>query len=486
MSFLSQAVNFFSSDKKSFKNRYNTAHSTRRYDAASRTTRTSNWLTPATDATSAIVNPSVIRNRARDLVRNNPWANKGLSVIVNNTVSYGIRAQWQSKSKQTTKRTQDLWKAWAESTQCDAQGMHNFYGIQQIVMRAVVESGECLVRLRSRLASDGLSVPFQLQVLEADFLYTFADGPLANGGYVQHGIEYDVIGRRVAYLIYKSHPGSTGRFYGGFSSGYSRVPANEVIHVFRPDRPGQERGVSWFAPVMIRLRELDIYEDAYLNRQKLANLFAAFIYTDEPGETEDEFSDVSELTPGSMYTLRPNRRIEFSNPPKADDYGPYTLANLRAIAAGLGITYEALTGDLSQVNFSSARMGWQEFGRSIDSWLWQLLIPQLCDGVAGWFAAIAQITDVTAEWTPPKRMMVDPVREIPAIKDAIRAGLMTQSEAVREQGYDPEQLFTEMASDNALLDKLGLVLDSDPRKLSGQGQLQQTGTTNDKQTNKAP
>jgi lambda family phage portal protein len=455
----------------------------RRYDAASKTTRTTNWQTPATDATSAISNPALIRNRARDLVRNNPWAAKGISVIVNNVVGYGIRAQWQAGNKRNTKLAQDLWKAWAETGQCDACGMQNFYGIQQTVMRSVAESGECLIRIRPRYASEGLAVPFQLQILEPDYLYEFNDGPLIGGNYIQRGIEYDVLGRRVAYYLYKTHPGSIGQFYNHYKSGYSRVPATEIIHIYRIDRPGQEHGVSWLTQVMIRLRELDIYEDAYLSRQKIANLFAGFIYTDDPSEAETEFSDVSELIPGSMYTLKNGRTVQFSDPPKADDYGPYTLANLRAIAAGLGITYEALTGDLSQVNFSSARMGWQEFGRSIDAWRWNLIIPRLCDGVANWFAGTSGIPYLTCEWTPPARMMVDPIREIPAIKDAIRSGLMTQSEAIREQGYDPEQLLNEMAADNARLDTLGLVLDSDARKIPGQGQSQSVGANSFAQSN---
>ena len=452
----------------------------RRYDAASRTTRTQNWLTPGTDATSAISNPTLIRNRSRDLVRNNPWAAKGVSVIVNNVVGYGIRAQWQAAGKRNAKLVQDLWKQWAETEQCDATGNQNLYGIQQSVMRTVVESGECLIRMRPRYGelAGGLAVNFQLQVMEPDYFYEFNDGPLANGNYIQRGIEYDNLGRRVAYYLYKAHPGSLGQFYNSFKAGYTRVPATEIIHCYRTDRPGQERGVSWLAPVMIRLRELDIYEDAYLNRQKLANLFAAFIYTDDPNEAEQEYSDVSELTPGSMYVLKTGRTVNFSNPPKADDYGPYTMANLKAVAAGLGITYESLTGDLSQVNFSSARMGWQEFGRSIDAWRWNLIIPKLCNGVARWFAAFAGLPDLTTEWTPPARMMVDPIREIPAIKDAIRCGLMTQSEAMREQGYDPEQLLTEMAADNARLDELKLTLDSDPRKGQGQAAASPTASVN--------
>lgn len=450
----------------------------RRYDAASKTTRTQNWFTPATDATSAIVNPSIIRNRARDLVRNNPWAAKGVSVITNNVVGYGIRAQFQSSTKRNAKRAQDLWEAWAESTQCDAYGLTDLYGIQQIACRSMVESGECLIRLRPRLASDGLAVPFQLQVLEPDYLYEFGDGPLQNGGYVQRGIEYDAIGRRVAYYLYKAHPGATGRFYGTYNSGFSRVPAYEVIHLFRTDRPGQERGVSWLAPVMIRLREFDIYEDAHLNRQKLANLFAGFIYTDDPGETEDEFSDVSELTPGSLYTQRPNRRIEFSNPPSAGDYGPYTVEVQRAIAAGLNITFESLTGNLSEVNFSSARMGWQDFGRSVDSWRWQLFIPRVCTGVARWFADFSGIPDLSQEWTPPARMMVDPAREIPPIIAMVRAGLCPLPEAIRSLGYDFHATMDEIKLSNDYLDRLGLILDSDPRKTAGLGQIQTIGANN--------
>jgi len=450
----------------------------RRYDAASRTSRTKNWRTPATDANAAINDPSLIRSRSRDLIRNNPWAAKGVSVVVNNTIGQGIRAQWSARRKSNLKSIEALWKAWAGTAQCDAQGLTNFFGIQQTAMRAMVESGECLIRLRPRKTKDGLVVPMQLQLMEPDFFYEYNDGPLRNGGYIQRGIEYDAIGRRVAYFLYKHHPGTSGRNFGGLSSSYSRVPANEVIHLFRIDRPGQERGVPWLAPVIIRLRELDIFEDVFLNRQKLANLFAGFIYTDDPEDTEEEFSDVSELTSGSLYLMRQGRTIEFSNPPIAAEYSPYTKANLKAIAAGLGVTYESLTGDLSEVNFSSARMGWQEFGRSIDSWRWQLFIPRLCDRVAQWFIDIAGLSGASVDWTPPARMMVDPAKELPPIIAAIRAGLTTLPEALRQRGYDPDQVLNEYAKSNEILDALGLILDSDPRKTTGNGGLQNQNTGN--------
>lgn len=430
----------------------------RRYDGGSNAPRTQGWRAPGTDADTANQNPSVLRNRARDLRRNNPWAAKGVNVIVNNTIGYGIRAQWKNQ------RVQRLWNNWAESTDCDARGRHDLYGLQSIVMGAVVESGECLIRLRPRRETDGLSVPFQLDVIEADRLVETVDGELRSGGIVSRGIEYDTIGRRVAYYLYHHHPGAAVRGIRGDWSRYTRVPADEVIHVYRQDRPEQERGVSWLAPVIMTLRELDIYEDAYLKRQQIANLFAMMVITDgDVADTEAVYSDLTDgLMPGATYTMRPGHTVEFSEPPKADDYGPFTKQTLHRIAAGLGVTAEALSGDLSEVNYSSGRMGWQEFGRAIDAWRWQMFIPTFCSGVARWFSTVAGVTG-SPTWTPPARTLVDPKNEVPAIKNAVRAGLMSLAEAQREQGYDPDQLLAEIAEYNAKLDALGIRLDSDPR-----------------------
>lgn len=443
----------------------------RRYDAGSQTNRLKQWRTPNTDGTAAIDNPATIRNRARDLVRNNPWANKAIGVIVNNVVGYGIRAQWHAKNKKAAAAVQSLWQQWAETTQCDASGLNNFYGLQQLAMRCLAESGECLIRLRPRLPIDGLAVPMQIQILEPDHLYMGMNGATTpQGGVISAGIEFDRIGRRVAYYLYRNHPGAPTAALGG-STAYSRVPASEVIHLFRRDRAGQERGVSWLAPAMLTLRELDIYEDAYLKRQQIANLHAAFVTTEDDIDAESEsYTDLAEgLVPGSIYLMRPNRSVQFNAPPQAGDYGPFTMATLRRVAAAMGITFEALTGNLSEVNFSSARMGWQEMGRNIDAWRWNLLIPQMCDGVAAWFIAVSGV-DAKPEWTAPSRTMVDPAREIPAIQAAIRAGLLTLSEAQRQQGYDPQQLVEEYAADLQRLSAAGIVLDSDARNhLSNQG-----------------
>lgn len=446
----------------------------RRYDAASRNPRLSSWLAPATDANAAIQSPSLIRSRARDLVRNNPWASKGISVIVNNCVGYGIRAQLRDKSKARQKQAEMLWQRWAETTACDADGMHDIYGLQALAMRSMAESGECLVRMRSRRPEDGLPIPLQLQVIEPDLLVDDLSGIATiqlsgtdTGNQIQRGIEYDSLGRRVAYYLYKVHPGAD--LINLSPSQYSRVPAEEIIHLYRKDRPGQQRGVSWLASVIVTLRELGIFEDAYLKRQQISNLFAGFIYSDDPSAMSDELADeIPDLQPGTLYLMKDGRRIEFSNPPPAGEDPAFRDSCLRRVAAGLGITFEALTGNLSEVNFSSARMGAHEMGRNIDAWLWNLFIPRFCNSVFGWFKdALAiqgmNVADLSAEWTPPARTLVDPAREWPALMTAVRAGFMTLPEAIRSQGFDPDAVLAEQADYLKKLDAAGVIVESDYR-----------------------
>ena len=155
------------------------------------------------------------------------------------------------------------------------------------------------------------------------------------------------------------------------------------------------------------------------------------------------------------------------------------------IAAGFGITYEALTGDLNNTSFSSGRMGWLEFNRNIETWRWHMMVPQFLNPVWKWFVQSAsasgtRMEGIIAQWTPPRRELIDPSKEINATIDAVRGGVMSLSEAIRENGYDPEEVMLEMQQDNEQIDKLGLVLDSDPRKITGAGQLQSedSGQTN--------
>lgn len=447
----------------------------RRYDAAASGRRTDGWLAQGQSANTEIqIALAKLRDRHRELVRNNPWAARAVQAIVNNTVGYGITAKITGNTKQRA-----LWKAWADTTACDADGRHDFYGLQALILRTVAESGECIVRKRVRRLEDGLPIPLQIQVLEPDYLDHSKTIGLPNGGWITQGIQFTPFGKREGYWLFKDHPGDQTSMR-PLESAF--VPASEVAHVFRTDRPGQARGTPWGASAMLTMRDLDDYEDAYLFRQKLANCQVGVI-TDardlQSGDTvEPNGQALSEtMEPGRYDFLPTGKDIRFNTPPSAGDYGPYTRDVLLRVAAAYGITFQALTGDLSSVNFSSGRMGWIEMSRNIEAWRWQMLIPQGCAVVAAWFVEIAQtagasMKGVTFGWTPPRREMIDPSKEIAAMREAIRAGLMPLSEAHRQLGEDSDDLLEEYAQVNVKIDAKNLVFDSDPRKVSAAGLAQ--------------
>jgi lambda family phage portal protein len=227
---------------------------------------------------------------------------------------------------------------------------------------------------------------------------------------------------------------------------------------------------------MLRLKDFDDYEDAELVRQKIAACFAVFVEDADPSSAPGgggSSETLERVEPGIIEHLPPGKRMTFASPPVTQNYDNYSRKILQAIAAGYGITYEAMTGDLSNVNFSSGRMGWLEMHRQIEDWQHNMIIPMLCDRVWGWFSEASAIAtglsagDMTVTWTPPRRMMIDPVKETQAIKEQVRNGLMSWPEAVREQGYEPDQVLTEIAEWNSKFDEAEIVLDCDPRKTMG-------------------
>jgi capsid protein len=171
--------------------------------------------------------------------------------------------------------------------------------------------------------------------------------------------------------------------------------------------------------------------------------------------------------------------VKFGNPPMTTEDG-FTNRVLRKIAAAIGTTYEDLTGDYSQVNFSSARMSRMAHWANVYGWQWDLLIPQVCDPAWGWAmeaAAMAGIISATgdlptAEWTPQPMPMTEPDREARANVTMIRSGQKTLSQVIREQGGDPDLQLDEYAKDLAKLDAKGIWLDSDVRRVSQAGLTQ--------------
>lgn len=469
------------------------------YNAATNNSRGSGLRKLATDADAAASRRGLLSYAARDLVRNTPFATRAQQVIANNVVGDGIIWKVSATSKTAKTATQKLLKAHFDTVAIDADGRQNLYGLQRLAMNCIVEAGEVLIRLRRRDRRDGLPLPFQIQVMEPDFIDTEKQNLSGSGNLIRDGIEYDAIGRRVAYWLYAEHPGAARKVTAALAS--RRVPASDLLHIYRQDRPGQMRGVSWFAPVTLRLMDLDDYDDAQLMRQKIAACFAAFTVSlgestsPLPGSPSNlDPAGLSSIKPGRIQKLGPEEDIKFASPPGVEGYDEFTNGVLRGAAAAMGITYEALTGNLSGVNFSSARMGRMEMDRNVSSWQWLLMVPQFLQPLAAWTMDAMQLQtgtrlarDMSIDWTPPTRMLVDPAREIPAMIEKIKGGLASWQQVVRELGYDPEDMLIEHSEDRKRFTELGLSFTSflqaaglqDPLPAMPSGQRQTQDETDD-------
>src|SRR5262245_10158963 len=375
-----------------------------------------------------------------------------------------------------------LWLEWTD--QCDADGLADFYGMQTVVARALFEAGECFIRFRPRKADDGHVVPLQIQLLESEMCPYGYNQKAPNGNFIMNGIELDFLGKRAAYWFYPIHPGDAPIEPEVTNLQPVRVPATEVLHIFRCTRPGQMRGVPIITPALVRLYFLDQYDDAELERKRIAAMFAGFIVTPTPEDVipidgvdtsaEQENVGLSGLEPGTMQTLLPGEDIRFAEP--ADVGGTYEAYQYRqqlALYSALGIPYSLATSDLRRANYSSLRGSIVEYRRKIEQLQHNVIVFQMCIPIwRRWMdtAVLAQALDIEAgeylknktdyqkaKWIPQRNDWVDPLKDRQAEKLAVDSGFKSRSDVIEAEGLDPEENDKRIAADREREEALDLV-----------------------------
>jgi len=420
--------------------------------------------------------------RARELVVTNGYAANACEAFAANLVGDGIKPSSLIDDAEERDRVQRLWLAWTD--EADADGLTDFYGLQAMVAREMFVAGECFVRLRPRRAEDGLLVPLQLQLLQSEMLPFEKTETAANGNRIRCGIEFDAIGRRVAYHFRRTHPGdSTDRRVAVPET--VRVPAGDVLHIYRPLDAGQIRGLPHVAPAMVRLFLLDQYDDAELDRKKTAAMFAGFITKTAPEEpmmgTEEPDPDgaaIASLEPGTLQVLLPGEDVKFSSPADVgSSYEAFQYRTLLGVSASLGLPYHLVTGDVRQANYSSLRAELVEFRRRVQQLQHGVIAHQLCRPVwARWLetARLAGRLDLPdpavarmVQWIPPRWDWVDPLKDIQAQVLAMEAGITSRRKVVEATGYDVEEVDRENATDTARAAELGLRYRTSPGETQG-------------------
>lgn len=414
-----------------------------------------------------------ITARARWLSRNNGYAVNAVESWAGNVVGAGIKPSSLIGDPDLKARVQRLWLDWTDSA--DAEGFTDFYGLQRRAAREVFIAGEVFFRFRPRRPEDGLPVPLQLQMIPSEMLPLTRSEPLPGGGAIRQGIEFDAIGRRVAYHFLRRHPGDATD--PGPAGETVRIPASEIVHVVDPVDAGQLRGVSRFAPAVAKLFLLDQYDDAELDRKKVAAMHALFITTPAPAEpfdvaeSNEDGERVLDLQPGSVTMLEPGEEIQASAPADVGQtYEPFQYRTLLQVSAALGVPYAYLSNDMLKANYSNSRLALLEFRRRVEAYQHAVMVYQLCRPVwARWTdsAVMAGVLDMgsytrrrgeylACSWLPPKWDWVDPLKDARAEIEQIEAGLKSRAQALSERGYDAEQVDAEIAADRDRERRLGL------------------------------
>ncbi|MDF9907633.1 UNVERIFIED_ORG: lambda family phage portal protein [Pseudomonas reinekei] len=445
------------------------------YEGAAEGRRSASWDAPDAGFNSIAI-PALrnLRSRSRAAVRNDPYAFNIIDKRVSNLIGTGITPRPKTQDDELRHLLQELWADWTEES--DADGLTDFYGQQALIARTVETAGECFIRLRPRSLDEGLVVPLQLQVLAPEFVPHDKFEMARNGNIIRAGIEFSPDSRRVAYWMYRSHPGDVSSLISGYNQ-LVRVPASQVMHIFEPVEPGQLRGLPRLSPVLKRLRSLDNYDDAVLFRQEVANLFAGFIKKPSPDDIQtpvdpvtgaplslasDGFTPMVALEPGTMQELLPGEEVEFSTPPDAgNNYADFMRQQLMAAAAGAGMPYEILTGDMREVNDRALRVVLTEFRRRLEQLQFGVYVHQLCRPVrAAWMdmavlSGAVLLPDYTqrrreylrTRWVPQGWAYIHPVQDVQSRTMEVNAGFASRSEMVLRTGYDAETVDEENAAD---------------------------------------
>ena len=435
------------------------------YDAAGKTgRRVANWLPGASGPKSTVNNNlTTLRNRSRDQIRNNGLISHGIQSLVTNEVGTGIVPRSRVADEGRRQEINDLWNRSAR--EFDADQMLDIYGIQALASRTRRAAGEVFIRRRLRSARDGLNVPMQLQVLEPEFVPLHMNETMPSGNEICAGIEFNKRGQRVAYHMYRHHPGDQ---QGGFDQDKMlRISARDVIHHYCPNRPGQVRGEPDAVASLLSARDFRDYQDAELVRKKTRAPFTGFLkrqqvlhdeevdpLTGLPKDLEDDLPSLN-VSPGMILTGLPGEEMYlFEGDNAGEGYADYMRHQILSQAVGMHLPYELMSGDWSQVNDRLVRVVLNEFHRYIESVQDHFMVHQVCGQVWRWWIDRAVLSGALkapgyatdqqeyqlCEWRPQGWQFIHPVQDVESKLMSIGGGLTSRQAEVAKSGWDVEDI----------------------------------------------
>ena len=461
----------------------------RAYNAAKSNLLTSSWDTQPTPTDYDIrLGLRTLRARSREISQNSDYVKRFLGLLRSNVVGpEGVVLRPRilntrgGPDKLANEAVRDAWRRWGKFGVADVSGRMTWVGIQREVIANVARDGEVFIRpVIGQQNAFGFSLQFiDPELVDVDLNLEVADS--RTGNRVVMGVELNGFDRPVAY--YLMTPSRNAQSTGVYSYGrrsYTRVPADELHHLYLAEEGvSQTRGVPWTAASLYRLSMLNGYEEAELVAARVASAKMGFFEQEGGAEeyigddVDDDGNIITDAEPGSFEVLPKGMKVaDWSPQHPTTSFADFVRANLRGIAAGLGVSYFTLANDLENVNYSSGRLGAledREGWKALQNWLIGAFIePVYTDwlrmalatsqivvkGQPVTLARYAKLQRVT--WQPRRWSWVDPQKDLTAQKTAVELRVKSISEVIREMGSDPEEVFTEIAEERERMNELGI------------------------------
>lgn len=461
----------------------------RGYEGARRTRNTADWFASSTSSDAEIKSDLPrLRNRSRDLVRNNPYLKHAIqATLPNNVIGTGLGFQSQVKRKRGDKlddavneQIEDAWLEWQKADFCHTAGKLTFGDLQRLAIKSLAESGEVLFRkIRAKFGDS--PIPLALEIIESDQLCdSHALNSYGENNIVKMGVELNEWQRPIAYHLYSYHPGDNQYSRNAQNSQLIRVPAADICHLFISDRPGQTRGVPWLHAVINRVRQMGAFEEAKITTARAQALINAFIVTPDPenlvlGDRDEKGDRSWDLDSGEAIVLQPGESVQPFVPSSPSDNGSEFIKSLmRSAAIATGISYEAFTGDFSSTSYSSARTALlqeRDCYQVLQSWfINNFLIPLYEEwldlAVLSGRVKIDDYFQNRSHYCKPKFTSrgwpwVDPLKEVNANVTAVKAGFKTLTDIASESGKDFEEIVKTRRRELDLLAQYNISLETE-------------------------
>ena len=434
-----------------------------------------------------------LRARSRQMIRDSAYAKRARLVVVNNVIGAGVGMQAQvgtTRDGLNTRVNDDIevaWAEWTDAANCHTGGSLHFHDFERAAMGEVFTAGEVFIRKHMRAFGDS-KVPFALELIEAERIGSSAISPVgrATDAETRMGIEVDEFGRPQGYWIRQRHEGDIRDRVGNRTDTYERVPAAEVWHLKVTDRWPQTRGEPWLHTVLRKLDDMNEYTGAEVSAARASAYYFATIYRPDdqasPLPTAEDTSGrpVMDIEPLMVQELAPGERLDFHKPDRPNTgLDQFLRYMLREVAAGCGVSYESLSRDYSQSNYSSSRLAllddrdlyktiqqwWiRNFRRPLHrTWLQQAVLGGAVPAINVEQYAVRPDKFEAVLFKPRGWGWVDPTKEVAAYKEAIKAGMTTLTDviAATANGLDIEDVISVRKRELEMLDEAGILTDTE-------------------------